>query len=254
MSLNVNDQYKSLHPIFQTQLHQYVISNNAQKFDAITEELGFNNTQQQFLFNAIQTSATDPYPNAGQKIKSKKKIKTKNKTISGHKRTRNTKSNGAKTNQIYVYSPDSSSPSDIDTEFGDYKSTIEPSKKRSKLNKINSMKQDYLTAAKISEMEEDDICFVEEIIDHQEMCENEYKYNVKWCGDDDLTWEPKKHLTEQSIKKYWNSKGYKMDKFGIVKKLHNKKNVSKKIRQKEVDNDDIIEFCHKSDKIWKFSK
>eukprot|EP01083_Nonionella_stella_P216283 777653_1 len=59
---NVNDQYKSLHLIFQTQLHQYVTSNNKEKFDAVTQELGFNNTQKEFLFDAIQTSATHPYP------------------------------------------------------------------------------------------------------------------------------------------------------------------------------------------------
>eukprot|EP01084_Bolivina_argentea_P252053 422981_1 len=264
---NVNDQYKSLHLIFQTQLHQYVTSNNKEKFDAVTQELGFNNTQKEFLFDAIQTSATHPYPprnptpnpnpqtnghspsqspfyaipthhnrNTNSNNKSKKKIKTKNKKISGRKRRRNAELNEKKTKKFHIYSSDSSSvpsESDIDTEFSDYKASIEPSKKRHKSNKIQKIKEDDLTAEKMAEMEENNIYVVEEIIDHREIGTNKYKYNVKWERYDDLTWEPKTNLTDESIKKYWKSKGYKMDKYGIVKKINSKKNVSKKISKEK---------------------
>eukprot|EP00483_Globobulimina_turgida_P003072 UN03077 len=55
---NVNDRWKNLDAIFQAQLRTCVLSDDTQKFNAVTQELGFNDIQKGLLFDAIQTFNT----------------------------------------------------------------------------------------------------------------------------------------------------------------------------------------------------
>ena len=69
----------------------------------------------------------------------------------------------------------------------------------------------------------DDIYYVEAIIDHKDVLGNR-KYLVKWDGysSSENTWEPASHiLNDQLIKDYWNF--YEKEKKANVKKLNNTK-------------------------------
>merc|ERR1712129_339499 len=49
--------------------------------------------------------------------------------------------------------------------------------------------------------------FVESVQGHKRIGDKKYKYNIKWKGYVDLTWEPPENLNEESLNEYWRGDG-----------------------------------------------
>eukprot|EP01084_Bolivina_argentea_P050860 93556_1 len=232
---NVNDIWRELDAIFQLQIRHYVLSNDEDKFNAITQELGFNDIGREFLFDSIQTFTAEctsipPITNKSSEKKSIYAIPTnKNEKICAKKRRR----------------------SDIidNDSFSDYSdSDNERKTKKRKKIAIQNILESAITDKKKEELQQESIYIVDKIIGHREMGNHKYKYNVKWDGYNDTTWEPPENLMSNTIKKYWKSKGYKIDKYGIPCLIE--KTVKKKDKKDKKDNNKIFK-CEECDKIFK---
>eukprot|EP00483_Globobulimina_turgida_P009546 UN09565 len=193
-TLNVNESWKNLDLIFQVQLKKHVLLDNKHKFNALTEELGFTNVQKEILFDALQTFTLQCSFISTPQTALYAIPTNKNEKLSGRKRKRS--------------ELDEMCDDDCD-DFDDSLSDGNDKKIQKNLWEHDSENGDN-----------ENIFFVDQIIDHKIIGENKYNYNVKWKGYDDCTWEPPLHLNPDTISQYWGYKGFKIDKHGVVSRLN----------------------------------
>merc|ERR1712228_864425 len=148
----------------------------------------------------------------------------KNKSVSGVKRRRSTFSS---------YSDDISDAS------------IAPKHKKRKKDHHNDEDdedEDYDEDEDLDEMELDEGEYlIEKITGHRLVGDGKYKYNIKWVGYTDCTWEPKENLNDEVIDDYWNGNGGKHDKEGamahFIATCTNKKQKNKSSKKKKKKKD-----------------
>jgi len=221
------------------------LTNNKEKFYALSGRVGFDDEEKELLWEGLQDvfesmRQLTPAPALSVPIINNNHSMNNNRNQRYHPNQHNPE------NSVYAI-PNNKNESistlkrktfDFDdlllSEEDDIKPPKQKKRKTQKKNVQTLWSEDSeITDKEQRKLEKEAIFIVESIIGHKQSG-NKYKYNVKWEGYDDITWEPEEHINSYLITNYWKNKGIKVDKEGAMLHLNKiTKNEKKKKKKKE---------------------
>eukprot|EP01083_Nonionella_stella_P316772 1150348_1 len=238
-TLDLNKHWKNLDAIFQASLRKYVLTNNKAKFDELSLELGFDATQSEFLFEAIQTFTMQRIP-------------ARNVSLSPYPSSVNG-------NDVYAIPNNKNKQlkrrrSEIDSSDFDEieKDKEEEEEEEPEFQTLWDDNDAIMSAKQQDKLEEEGVYVVEQIVNHKKIGDKKYKYNVQWLGYKDLTWEPPEHLNPSLVDEYWSNRGIMNDKTAAILYLSKRKLKPNKQTKKAPPLNVKKEYkCIECDKVFK---